>query len=183
MISLRIVFRMKSVQFVFLLLCFTLGRSEIRAPQDDPIRMEDQVRTVLEDTELDDDRTFLDKAGIRSSVTPDLPDIWDELSGLKELVLSLKAAEVEQRLARWSVETRLRDQEMEAEQQRQRLDQLEDALVHQREELKAAAAAKTEADREVLMELDCSLRRRVEEQNEGGHFLFHMYILVHLHVF
>lgn len=47
----------------------------------------------------------------------DLPALLDEVKGLKELLLSLKASEVDQRQARRSLESRLRDREVEAEQQ------------------------------------------------------------------
>lgn len=80
----------------------------------------------------------------------------EELWGLKQLVLSLRAAQVEQRQAQRSAESRLRDREVEAEQQRRTLDVLEATLGRQREEQREAEA---------------SLRRRVEElqeESEGG---------------
>lgn len=89
-------------------------------------------------------------------VPPELPVLWDELRGLKQLVLSLKAEEVERRLVLRSVESRLRDGEVEAEQQRRSLDGLE---------------GKTETDRKQLMELNAALMRKVEElqeQSAGG---------------
>ena len=84
---------------------------------------------------------------------PELLDLWDELWGLRELVLSLKAEEVERRQALRSMESRLRDGEVEAEQQRRGLDGLQETVDHQREELIS------------------DLRRRVEEteeQSKGG---------------
>ncbi|KAM7376576.1 hypothetical protein PAMP_006300 [Pampus punctatissimus] len=81
----------------------------------------------------------------------ELPDLWDELRGLKQLVLSLKAEEVERRLALRSMESRLRDGEVEAEQQRRSLDRLE---------------GRTEMDRKLVMELKDALRRKVEELQE-----------------
>lgn len=106
---------------------------------------------------LEDTRKSPGHDETKADVPPELHSLWDELSGLKELVLSLKAAEVEQREAQHSVETQLRDRLVESEQQRRRLDQLEDMLLHQHQEL--------------LEEPGSSLRRRVEnleEQSEGG---------------
>lgn len=94
---------------------------------------------------------------MKADVPPEVQRLWDQLSGLKELVLSLKAAEVEQRQALRGMESQLRDWQEESGQQGRRLDQLEDTLLHQPEEL--------------LTEPDSSLRRRVEtleEQSEGG---------------
>ncbi|XP_069391288.1 putative leucine-rich repeat-containing protein DDB_G0290503 isoform X5 [Paralichthys olivaceus] len=81
-------------------------------------------------------------------VPPEFPVLWDELRGLRELVLSLKAEEVERRQVLRSMESQLRDREVEAEQQRQSLDGLQETVVHQREELIS------------------DLRRRVEEMEE-----------------
>lgn len=91
-------------------------------------------------------------------VPPDLPVLWDELKGLKELVLRLKATEVEQCQARRSMESRLRDREVEAEQQRRSLDGLEEVLGDMK--------VRTEADRKLLMELRRKVQE-VEEQSEG----------------
>lgn len=96
---------------------------------------------------------------------PELPVLWDELWGLKELVLSLKAGEVEQRQALRSMESRLRDGEVEAQQRRRSLDGLEETAVRQREQLRAAEV-KTEVDRKLLMRLNSDLRRKVEELQE-----------------
>lgn len=57
---------------------------------------------------------------------PDLPALLDEVKGLKELLLSLKASEVDQRQARRSLESRLRDREVEAQQQSHRLQGLQE---------------------------------------------------------
>lgn len=57
---------------------------------------------------------------------PDLSALLDEVRGLKELLLSLKASEVEQRQARRSLESRLRDREVEAQQQNRRLQGLQE---------------------------------------------------------
>lgn len=135
--------RMKSTSFLFLLFCFTLGKSELQVQED---RL----------------GTGLDRVRMPASVPPDLSVLLDELWGLKELVLSLKAAEVEQRQARRSMESRLRDREVEAEQQRRSLQGLEEMLVHQREELR---------DTQVKTDLNSDLRRKVEEleeQSKGG---------------
>nr|XP_046268097.1 cingulin-like isoform X2 [Scatophagus argus] len=109
------------------------GQLEASVPQ------EDSVRTGLEDVQM------------RAGVPPELPVLWDELWGLKELVLSLKAVEVEQRQALRSMESRLRDREVEAEQQRRSLEGLQETSVHQREE---------------LLQLNSDLRRKVKEVEE-----------------
>ncbi|XP_034432914.1 calcium-binding and coiled-coil domain-containing protein 1-like [Hippoglossus hippoglossus] len=112
---------------LFLLLCLSpfvpRGLSEVSVPQEDDLR-----------------------PGVDGP--PELPDLWDELWGLRELVLSLKAEEVERRQALRSMESRLRDREVEAEQQRRSLDGLQETVDHQREELIS------------------DLRRRVEETEE-----------------
>ncbi|KAK2826843.1 hypothetical protein Q5P01_021057 [Channa striata] len=90
-----------------------------------------------------------------------LPGLWDELRGLNKLVLSLKADEVERRQILRSMESRLRDREVEAERQRRSLDGLQETVVQQREELE-----KTEADRLSLTELNSDLRRKVEQLEE-----------------
>nr|XP_046268098.1 cingulin-like isoform X3 [Scatophagus argus] len=127
---------MKSALFLLLLLCLSQasqGQLEASVPQ------EDSVRTGLEDVQM------------RAGVPPELPVLWDELWGLKELVLSLKAVEVEQRQALRSMESRLRDREVEAEQQRRSLEGLQETSVHQREE---------------LLQLNSDLRRKVKEVEE-----------------
>ncbi|XP_029350240.1 paramyosin-like [Echeneis naucrates] len=82
--------------------------------------------------------------GTVGDVPLELPVLWDELRGLKDLVLILKAEEVQRRQALRSMESRVRDGELEAKQQRQTLDGLQDL-------------------RTLLMDLDSDLRRRVEE--------------------
>lgn len=102
-------------------------------------------------------------------VPPELPVLWDELRGLKELVLSLKAEEVDQRQTLRRMESRLRDREVEAEQQRRSLDGLEETVVKQRAGLRSTEE-RVEADRRLLTELNSDLRRKVEqleEQREG----------------
>lgn len=56
----------------------------------------------------------------------DLSALLDEVKGLKELLLSLKASEVDQRQVRRSLESRLRDREVEAQEQSQRLQDLQE---------------------------------------------------------
>uniref|UniRef100_A0A3P9NBA7 Complement C1q-like protein 2 n=1 Tax=Poecilia reticulata TaxID=8081 RepID=A0A3P9NBA7_POERE len=58
----------------------------------------------------------------------DLSVLWEEVQGLKQLVLSLKGEQVEQRQELRTVESRLRDGEMEAELQKQSMDELQMAL-------------------------------------------------------
>lgn len=70
-----------------------------------------------------------DSASDEAHVPPEVRRLWDELSGLKELVLSLKAAEVERRQTLRDMESRLREQREESEQQRRRLEQLQDLLL------------------------------------------------------
>ncbi|XP_076733901.1 uncharacterized protein LOC101480271 isoform X5 [Maylandia zebra] len=65
-----------------------------------------------------------------------LPILWDELRGLKELVLSLKAEEVGRRQILRRVESWLRDGEVLAEQQRRSLEGLKEEALRQAEELR-----------------------------------------------
>lgn len=68
----------------------------------------------------------------------DLPALLDEVKGLKELLLSLKASEVDQRQAQRSLESRLRDREVEAQQQShclQNLQEMNSVLKRKVEEL------------------------------------------------
>lgn len=121
-----------------LLLCVRRGCSEVSVHQEDI-------------------KKFSDHDEMKADVPPELHSFWGELLGLKEQVLSLKAAEVGQRQAQRSMESQLRDWQEDAEQQRRRLDQLEDTLLHRAVE--------------PLMEPGSSLRRRVENlevQSEGG---------------
>ncbi|XP_063354170.1 myosin heavy chain, fast skeletal muscle-like isoform X5 [Pelmatolapia mariae] len=69
-------------------------------------------------------------------ISPALPVLWDELRGLKELVLSLKAEEVGRRQILRRVESWLRDGEVEAEQQRRSLEGLKEEALRQAEELR-----------------------------------------------
>ncbi|KAL3968283.1 DNA polymerase gamma 1 [Sarotherodon galilaeus] len=69
-------------------------------------------------------------------VSPALPVLWDELRGLKELVLSLKAEEVGRRQILRRVESWLRDGEVEAEQQRRSMEGLKEEALRQAEELR-----------------------------------------------
>ncbi|XP_056867499.1 EMILIN-1-A-like isoform X2 [Takifugu flavidus] len=121
---------MNGLLSLFLLLCVRQGCSEVSVHQEDI-------------------KKFSDHDEKKPDVPPELHSLWDELLGLKELVLSLKAAEVGQRQAQRSMETQLRDWQVESERQRRRLDQLEDTLLRRAEE--------------PLMEPGSSLRRRVEK--------------------
>ncbi|KAE8290409.1 hypothetical protein D5F01_LYC12135 [Larimichthys crocea] len=120
----------------FLLLLFCLspsvswGQVEASVPQDDNVKM-------------------------GPSVLPEIPVLWDELWGLKELVLSLKAVEVDQLQALRSMESRFRDGEVEAEWQRRRLDGLEETVKD--------TQVRMDTEGKLLMELNSDLRRRVEE--------------------
>ncbi|XP_063764364.1 early endosome antigen 1-like [Eleginops maclovinus] len=123
--------------FLFLLL-FRLspvsqGQTEASAPQ------EDDVRTGVGDVRMGVD------------VSTEIPVLWDELLGLKELVLSLRSVAVLQRLELRSMESRLRDGELEAVEQRDEMERVE---------------VKTEADGKLLMELNSDLRRKVDELEE-----------------
>lgn len=69
------------------------------------------------------------------SVPPGLPLLWDELRGLKDLVLSLKAEEVGRRQVLRSMESQLRDREVEAEQQRRSTDGVQEELRRRLEDL------------------------------------------------
>lgn len=129
---------MNGLLSLFLLLCVRQGCSEVSVPQEGI-------------------KKFPDHHEMKADVPPELHSLRDELLGLKELVLSLKAAEVGRRQAQRSLETQLRDWQVESEEQRRRLDQLEDVLLHR--------------DEEPLMEPSSNLRRRVENlevQSEGG---------------
>uniref|UniRef100_A0A096LPY0 C1q domain-containing protein n=1 Tax=Poecilia formosa TaxID=48698 RepID=A0A096LPY0_POEFO len=68
--------------------------------------------------------------GSRTEARPpgDLSVLWEEMQGLKQLVLSLKGEQVEQRQELRTVESRLRDGEMEAKLQKQSMDELQMAL-------------------------------------------------------
>lgn len=71
----------------------------------------------------------------------DLSALLDEVKGLKELLLSLKASEVDHRQASRSLESRLRDREVEAQQQSRRLQGLQEmnlVLKKKVEELEAS---------------------------------------------
>ncbi|XP_030574924.1 putative protein tag-278 [Archocentrus centrarchus] len=74
--------------------------------------------------------------GRSEASVPPAPVLWDELRGLKELVLSLKAEEVGRRQILRSVESWLRDGEVEAEQQRQSMEGLKEEALRQAEELR-----------------------------------------------
>ncbi|KAK9534319.1 hypothetical protein VZT92_009367 [Zoarces viviparus] len=125
---------MKSVLFLLLFFSVSWGQLEASVSQED-LRTEEDMRTVEDD-----------------NVPPKLPVLWDELRGLKDLVLSVKAVEVEQRQAIRSLETRLRDGELEDWTQRRSLDGLEETVEQQKEELRRT------------MEMNSDMRRKLEEQ-------------------
>ncbi|XP_077420958.1 uncharacterized protein LOC144051052 isoform X3 [Vanacampus margaritifer] len=60
-----------------------------------------------------------------SSAPPELPVVWTELLGLRQLVLSLQAAVVDQRQSLRTSESRLRDGQEAAEKRRQQLDAMQ----------------------------------------------------------
>ena len=114
-----------------------------------------------------------DDAG--AGVPPELLVLQDELRGLKDLVLSLRAEEVERRQALRIMESRLRDGEGEAERQRRSLEGLEEMVVRLREEWRSGGG-RTEVDGRLLTELNSDLRRKVEEleeQSKGGRWKSH----------
>ncbi|XP_061750878.1 uncharacterized protein LOC133549461 isoform X3 [Nerophis ophidion] len=78
-----------------------------------------------------------------ADLPPELPLIWKELVGLRQLVLSLQTVMVDQRQALRTAESRLRDSQVEVEHQRQALDSLQ---------------VKVEADRKLLTELTRTLK-------------------------
>lgn len=99
----------------------------------------------------------------RSEVPPALPAIWDELMGLKELVLSLRASEVQQKLTLRSMESRLRDWE----------EQEETGSTQSLEEAAGEVELRNAEFRKLLMNLTSSLRstrskvEELEEQSTG----------------
>lgn len=98
-------------------------------------------------------------AGVGADVSTELTVLWDEMLGLKNMVLSQRGEGVGQRQALRSMESRLRDGETTAEQQRQNLDGLKVEVHQQVDELR----------RTLLSELSSSLRRteQLEVQNQG----------------
>ncbi|XP_038154560.1 paramyosin-like isoform X5 [Cyprinodon tularosa] len=117
---------MRSTAFFLMMVCCSVSgsRSEVSAPVDFP-----------------------------AMNIGDLRILWDELQGLKKLVLSLKGEEVERRQELRSVESRLRDGEVVTERQRQSLDELRVTVGHRLDELR----------RDVLTEQNSDLKRKVEE--------------------
>ncbi|XP_047467761.1 cingulin-like isoform X1 [Mugil cephalus] len=131
---------MKSTASVLLLLCcsFRQGWAEASVrPQDSDVLKQDGVQAV------------------------ELPVLWDELLGLRELVLSMKSEEVERRQALRTLESRLRDREVEAEQQRRSLGQLQETVEGQTEQLR-----RTEDNKKLETEINSRLMQRVEEVEE-----------------
>lgn len=141
--------------FLLLLLCLSSVVGQEQTPVSVP--QSDGVRTGVENVRM------------QSDALPDLAVLWDELLGLKDLVLSLKAAEVGQRQTLRSMESRLRDGEVEAEQQRHNVEGLREMLNQYKKEMKSPAP-RTEADRKLEIELNSELSRKVEkleEQSKG----------------
>ncbi|XP_061650369.1 ankyrin repeat domain-containing protein 62-like isoform X3 [Phyllopteryx taeniolatus] len=78
---------------------------------------------LLPTLDLDRDRSFRMRTVAQdSSIPPELPVIWTELMGLRQLVLSLQAAVVDQRQALRTSESRQRDGQEAAEKQSLQLD-------------------------------------------------------------
>ncbi|KAM4540341.1 uncharacterized protein V3H82_022361 [Fundulus diaphanus] len=104
---------MRSAAVFLLMLCCSIrnSRSEFSVPADDRTRTE-------------------------AHALRDLGVLWDEVQGLKDLVLSLKGEEVERRQELRSVESRLRDGEMVAEQQKQSLVEVQVAVGRQIDSLR-----------------------------------------------
>ncbi|PWA29617.1 hypothetical protein CCH79_00007772, partial [Gambusia affinis] len=98
-------FNMRSAALFLLMLCRSVGegRAEVSVPAD---------------------------GGTRTEARPprDLSVLWEEVQGLKQLVLSLKGDQVDQRQELRTVESRVRDGEMEAELKKQSMDELQMAL-------------------------------------------------------
>ncbi|XP_060919802.1 uncharacterized protein LOC132993778 isoform X2 [Labrus mixtus] len=140
--------------FLLLFLCLSpvvgQGQVEVSAPRRDGVRM--VVRRGLDDVRM------------QADVPPDLAVLWDELQGLKDLVLSLKAAEVGQRQSLRNMESRLRDGEMEVEQQRHSMEGLTETLSQYRKEM-INPALRTEADRKPIV-LNTDLSKKVEKLEE-----------------
>ncbi|KAL6106081.1 uncharacterized protein ACO6RY_07461 [Pungitius sinensis] len=135
---------------------------DVMLTEEDMKMEEDDVTTDDMKMEEDDVTTTSDGLRTEAGVTPELTVLWDELRGLKELVLSVKTVEVERRQALRSMESRLRDREVEAWLQRRSLDGLEETAVRQKEELRSTEEM-MEADRKLLTELNSDLKRKMEE--------------------
>ncbi|KAM6912798.1 uncharacterized protein FYW49_011229 [Xenentodon cancila] len=121
---------MRSAALFLLIFCYSVGqaRSQASVPIHDGI-------------------------GTREEVYPELPILWDELRGLKELVLSLKMEEVGQRQALRRVESQLRDSEVEAEEHRQSLKALQEAQERQVEELRRRLVELEEQNKERVVDM------------------------------
>uniref|UniRef100_A0AAQ4NVG2 C1q domain-containing protein n=1 Tax=Gasterosteus aculeatus aculeatus TaxID=481459 RepID=A0AAQ4NVG2_GASAC len=134
---------------------------------EEDMKTEDDVATDdIMKMEEDDVTTRLDDLRTEAGVPPELAVLWDELRGLKELVLSVKTVEVERRQALRSMESRLRDREVEAWLQKRSLDGLEETAVRQNEELRSTGEI-MEANRKLLTELNSDLKRKMEEQSRA----------------
>uniref|UniRef100_A0A3Q3GM77 C1q domain-containing protein n=1 Tax=Labrus bergylta TaxID=56723 RepID=A0A3Q3GM77_9LABR len=111
-----------------------------------------------------------DDVRMQADIPPDLAVLWDELQGLKDLVLSLKAAEVGQRQSLRNMESRLRDGEMEVEQQRHSMEGLAETLSQYRKEM-INPALRTEADRKLIV-VNTDLSKKVEKLEEQSKDVF-----------
>ncbi|XP_061552295.1 paramyosin-like isoform X2 [Phycodurus eques] len=91
-----------------------------------PLFGQSAVFGLLPTLDLDRDRSFRMRTVAQdSSIPPELPVIWTELVGLRQLVLSLQAAVVDQRQALRTSESRQRDGQEAAEKQRRQLDSVQ----------------------------------------------------------
>ncbi|KAM8834257.1 uncharacterized protein ACB058_017880 [Synchiropus picturatus] len=90
------------------------------------------------------------RENLKSEVPSEASLFWDELRGLKQMVLSLKAAEVAQRQVLRRAEARLRDRELEGEQQKQSLERLRLRVESDGRQLQEQLRALREADLQAL---------------------------------
>ncbi|XP_077476738.1 uncharacterized protein LOC144089602 isoform X2 [Stigmatopora argus] len=113
---------------------------------------------------LERDQSFRMRTMTRdSSIPPELPVIWNELEGLRQLVLSLQTALVDQRQSLRNSESRLRDGQEAAEKQRLQFDamqvqmdadrklilSLQAAVVDQRQSLRTTESLMKDGQEEV----------------------------------
>ncbi|XP_053700981.1 uncharacterized protein LOC128747251 isoform X7 [Synchiropus splendidus] len=90
------------------------------------------------------------RENLKSEVPSDAALFWDELRGLKQMVLSLKAAEVGQRQILRRTEARLRDRELEGEQLKQSLERVRLRVESDGRQLQEQLRALREADLQAL---------------------------------
>lgn len=111
-------------------------------------------------------RATVPGAGSEPSGSRQVPVLWDELQGLKELVLSLKMEEVRRRQTLRSVESQLRDGEVEAEQQRRSMEGLQAELGQQMVELRRRVEELEEQNKgQLLLTLFEEERQRICRRN------------------